>query len=49
MTSTLWVSLGVFAGTSLSFALAKKRDFRTGLSVGIGAAFLLLSILQRIF
>jgi len=40
MTPQDWLCIGIFIGTLLSFGLTKKKDFRTGLSVGIGAAIL---------
>jgi hypothetical protein len=39
----------MFGGTMLSFALSKKRDFRTGLSVGIGAATVAGAFLSLLF
>jgi len=49
MTTTMLVSLGVFGGTMLSFVLNKKRDFRTGLSVGIGVAMVAGAFLSLLF
>jgi hypothetical protein len=49
MMASEWASLGVFAGTMIGFACTKKRDFRTGLSVGIGIAVVVAAFLGRLF
>jgi len=45
----MWASLGVFGGTMISYVLTKKKDFRAGLSVGIGATAIAFSLLQYLF
>jgi len=49
MTATMWASVGVFGGTMISYVLTKKKDFRAGLSVGIGVAAVAITLLQYLF
>jgi hypothetical protein len=49
MTPYIWTAIGFCAGTIACYVLAKKKDFRTGLSVGVGAAVLAVSLLQYLF
>lgn len=48
MTPTMLLSIGVFGGTMIGYVFTKKKDFRSGLSVGVGAATLCLALLQYI-
>lgn len=49
MSPRMWVSLGVLAGTTIAFALTKKRDWRCGFGVGCGAAMLAQALLDSFF
>jgi hypothetical protein len=44
-----YLALGVLLGTLLGYALSKKRDMRTGLSVGIGLALVGVAFLELLF
>lgn len=43
-----YLALGILLGTLLGFALSKKRDTRTGVSVGIGLALAGAALLSNI-
>jgi len=49
MNPRTYLALGILLGTLLGCALSKKRDMRTGLSVGIGAALLGVAFLEVLF
>ena len=49
MNTAEWLAVGVFIGTGVGYVLSKKKDFRTGLSVGIGLATMIFAFVSRIF